>query len=62
MEMYPECFNGTVGCFDDYTYHITLDPEVSPVVHATTQSTHRVEKRNYKLNYVRWKVKTTLRK
>ena len=32
--MYPECFNGTVGCFDDYTYHITLDPEVSPVVHA----------------------------
>jgi len=33
MEMYPECFNGTVGCFDDYTYHITLDPEVSPVVH-----------------------------
>ena len=34
MEMYPECFNGTVGCFDDYTYHITLDPEVSPVVHA----------------------------
>ena len=34
MDMYPECFNGTVGCFDDYTYHITLDPEVSPVVHA----------------------------
>ena len=35
MEMYPECFNGTVGCFDNYTYHITLDPEVSPVVHAS---------------------------
>ena len=34
MDMYPECFNGTVGCFDDYTYHITLDPEVSPVVYA----------------------------
>ena len=34
MEMYPECFNGTVGCFDDYTYHITLDPEVPLVVHA----------------------------
>ena len=34
MEMYPECFNGTVGCFDDYTYRITLDPEVPPVVHA----------------------------
>ena len=34
MEMYPACFNGTVGCFDDYTYHITLDPEVLPVVHA----------------------------
>ena len=27
MEMYP-------GCFDDYTYHITLDPEVPLVVHA----------------------------
>ena len=25
MQMYPECFNGTIGCFDDYTYHITLD-------------------------------------
>ena len=34
MEMYPECFNGKVGCFEDYTYHITLDPEVLPVVHA----------------------------
>lgn len=33
MGMYPECFNGTVGCFEDYTYHITLDPEVPPVVH-----------------------------
>ena len=33
MEMYPECCNGTVGCLDDYTYHITLDPEVPPVVH-----------------------------
>ncbi|XP_068697311.1 uncharacterized protein [Montipora capricornis] len=32
--MYPEYFIGTVGCFDDCTYHITLDPEVSPVVHA----------------------------
>ena len=32
--MYPECFNGTVGCFDDFRYHITLDPEVPPVVHA----------------------------
>jgi len=34
MEMYPECFTGTVGCFEDYTYHITLDPKVPPVVHA----------------------------
>ena len=34
MEMYPECFNGTVGCFEDYTYHITLDPKVPPEVHA----------------------------
>ena len=34
MEMYPECFNGTVGCFEDYTHHITLDPKVPPVIHA----------------------------
>ncbi|KAK2565473.1 hypothetical protein P5673_010538 [Acropora cervicornis] len=34
MEMYPECFDGTIGCFDDDMYHITLDPEVPPVVHA----------------------------
>ena len=34
MEMYPECFDGTVGCFEDYAYHITLDPEINPVVHA----------------------------
>ena len=34
MEMYPECFNSTVGCFEDYTYHIMLDPKVPPVVHA----------------------------
>lgn len=27
MELYPECFGGRVGCFEDYTYHITLDPE-----------------------------------
>jgi len=33
MEMYPECFNGTVGCFEDYTYHITLDLKVPSVVH-----------------------------
>ena len=32
--MYPECFNGTAGCFEDYMYHITLDPKVPPVVHA----------------------------
>lgn len=32
--MYLECFNGTVGCFEDYIYHITLDPKVPPVVHA----------------------------
>ena len=34
MEMYPECFNGTVGCFVDCTYHITLDPKEPSVVHA----------------------------
>ena len=34
MAMHPECFNGTVGCFDDYMYYITLVPEVPEVVHA----------------------------
>ena len=37
MEMYPECFNGIVGCFDDYMYHITLDHEVPPVVDAPSR-------------------------
>ena len=32
--MYPECFDGTVGCFEDYTYHITLDTNVKPVIDA----------------------------
>ena len=35
VEMYPECFDGTVGCFEDYTYHITVDPNVKPVIHAS---------------------------
>ena len=34
IEMYPECSDGSVGCFEDYTYHITLDSNVKPVVHA----------------------------
>ena len=33
-EMYPECFNSRVGCFEDDTYHITLDLQVPAVVHA----------------------------
>lgn len=37
MGIYLECFNGIVGCFDNYTYDITLDPEVSPVVHAPSK-------------------------
>ena len=32
IEMYPECFDGMVGCFEDYTYHITLDPKVKPTI------------------------------
>ena len=32
--MYPECFNSRVGCFEDDTYHITLDLQVPAVVHA----------------------------
>jgi hypothetical protein len=30
--MYPECFDGMVGCFEDYTYHITFDPKVKPTI------------------------------
>lgn len=33
IQMYPECFNDTVGCFEHYEYHITVDPDVPPVVH-----------------------------
>ncbi|KAI8487966.1 hypothetical protein Bbelb_344140 [Branchiostoma belcheri] len=32
IKMYPECFDDTVGCFDE-EYHITIDPKVEPVVH-----------------------------
>ncbi|KAI8517626.1 hypothetical protein Bbelb_036430 [Branchiostoma belcheri] len=32
IAMYPECFDNTVGCFDE-EYHITVDPTVEPVVH-----------------------------
>ncbi|KAI8511906.1 hypothetical protein Bbelb_110060 [Branchiostoma belcheri] len=32
MEMYPECFDDNVGCFKG-EYHITIDPDVKPVVH-----------------------------
>nr|XP_006823887.1 PREDICTED: uncharacterized protein LOC102805367 [Saccoglossus kowalevskii] len=34
LQMYPDCFDNVVGCFENYTYHITLDPKVPPVVHA----------------------------
>ncbi|XP_019628682.1 PREDICTED: uncharacterized protein K02A2.6-like [Branchiostoma belcheri] len=32
IAMYPECFDNTVGCFDE-EYHITVDPTVEQVVH-----------------------------
>jgi hypothetical protein len=31
LNEYPDCFNG-IGCFDG-EFHITLDPDVPPVVH-----------------------------
>lgn len=31
-EMYPECFDG-VGCFENFTYHISLKEDCTPVVH-----------------------------
>lgn len=33
IDMYPECFDDTVGCFEEYEYHITVDPSVKPVIH-----------------------------
>ena len=33
MEMYPECFTG-IGKFKDFEYHINVDKNVKPVVHA----------------------------
>ncbi|CAB3999905.1 Hypothetical predicted protein [Paramuricea clavata] len=51
IEMYPECFDGSVGCFEDYTYHITLDPKVKPVVHASRRvPLELVDKLNFELN------------
>ena len=51
IEMYPECFDGSVGCFEDYTYHITLDPKVKPVVHAPRRvPLELVDKLNFELN------------
>ncbi|XP_035658200.1 uncharacterized protein K02A2.6-like [Branchiostoma floridae] len=32
IKMYPECFDDTVGCFEE-EYHITVDPDVEPVIH-----------------------------
>ena len=33
IEMYPGCFDGTIEYFEDYTNHITLDPNVKPIIH-----------------------------
>jgi hypothetical protein len=50
-EMYPECFDGSVGCFEDYTYHITIDPKVKPVVHAPRRvPLELVDKLNFEIN------------
>lgn len=32
--MYPECFDDTVGCFEDFEYHIDANLTIKPVVHA----------------------------
>ncbi|XP_035676225.1 uncharacterized protein K02A2.6-like [Branchiostoma floridae] len=32
IKMYPECFDDKVGCFEE-EYHITVDPDVEPVIH-----------------------------
>ena len=33
IEMYLGCFDGTIECYEDYTNHITLDPNVKPIIH-----------------------------
>ncbi|XP_029657087.1 uncharacterized protein K02A2.6-like [Octopus sinensis] len=33
ISMYPECFDDTVGCFVKCRYHITVDPNIKPIVH-----------------------------
>ncbi|XP_029652389.1 uncharacterized protein K02A2.6-like [Octopus sinensis] len=33
ISMYPECFDNTVGCFVKCRYHITVDPNIKPIVH-----------------------------
>ena len=33
-EMYPECFTNVTNCFPNYEYHIELDHNAKPVVHA----------------------------
>ena len=55
MGMYLECFNGIVGCFDNYTYDITLDPEVSSVVHAPSKVSIDL---NYKLQVQLYEMKS----
>ncbi|XP_029653414.1 uncharacterized protein K02A2.6-like [Octopus sinensis] len=32
-ELYPECFDDTVGCFVKCRYHITVDHNIKPIVH-----------------------------
>ncbi|XP_069744399.1 uncharacterized protein [Narcine bancroftii] len=34
MDMYPECFADTVGCFGNFEYHNTIDPKYKPIIHA----------------------------
>ena len=45
IDINPECFNGTIGCLDEYMYHITLDPDRSITgCPCTQQSAHGVER------------------
>ena len=33
LEMYPDCFDDTVGCFENFKYHICIDPDAKPVIY-----------------------------
>ncbi|GCB63850.1 hypothetical protein scyTo_0013256 [Scyliorhinus torazame] len=33
VQVYPRCFEEMDGCFEDFEYHISIDPEMKPVIH-----------------------------